>query len=191
MNRGFADPCLATWLRRRDIELGLAGASAWFIKMERKTRLELATSSLARRRSTTELLPLDNAILTQMVPRGRFELPRAHHSLAPQASVSTIPPSRRWQEWKDSNPRPVVLETTALPTELHSYKVGAGKNNTLCRRALSTAEDSMFWKSICQVSGLTAVLDDGNPGAHHGAGNDGEQRPAEIPRHAHVPTHLL
>ncbi len=26
-----------------------------------------------------------------------------------------------WQEWEDSNPRPAVLETAALPTELHSY----------------------------------------------------------------------
>ena len=25
-----------------------------------------------------------------------------------------------WQEWRDSNPRPAVLETAALPTELHS-----------------------------------------------------------------------
>ena len=28
--------------------------------------------------------------------------------------------SRKWQEWGDSNPRPSVLETDALPTELHS-----------------------------------------------------------------------
>jgi hypothetical protein len=35
--------------------------------MERKTRFELATSSLARRHSTTELLP-------RMVPRPRIEL---------------------------------------------------------------------------------------------------------------------
>src|SRR5690606_5131553 len=27
---------------------------------------------------------------------------------------------RVWQEWRDSNPRPSVLETDALPTELHS-----------------------------------------------------------------------
>ncbi len=26
-----------------------------------------------------------------------------------------------WQEWRDSNPRPAVLETAALPAELHSY----------------------------------------------------------------------
>src|SRR3990167_5963453 len=36
---------------------------------------------------------------------------------------------RKWQEWRDSNPRPSVLETDALPTELHSYTTppaGAG-----------------------------------------------------------------
>ena len=30
------------------------------------------------------------------------------------------PCRRDWQEWRDSNPRPSVLETDALPTELHS-----------------------------------------------------------------------
>ena len=58
VNRGFADPRLATWLRRRVIKLGLSGNVHGGSEMERKTRLELATSSLARRRSTTELLPL-------------------------------------------------------------------------------------------------------------------------------------
>ncbi len=44
-NRGFADPCLTTWLRRRQQ------------KLERKTGFEPATLALARRCSTTELLP--------------------------------------------------------------------------------------------------------------------------------------
>jgi hypothetical protein len=26
----------------------------------------------------------------------------------------------KWQEWRDSNPQPPVLETGALPIELHS-----------------------------------------------------------------------
>ncbi len=43
------------------------------VQMERKTRFELATSSLARRRSTAELLPLTPIL----VPRERFELSRA------------------------------------------------------------------------------------------------------------------
>ena len=28
-----------------------------------------------------------------------------------------------WQGWRDSNPRRTVLETDALPTELHPYKI--------------------------------------------------------------------
>ena len=44
-DKGFADPCLTTWLCRLDI------------KLERKTRFELATPTLARWCSTTELLP--------------------------------------------------------------------------------------------------------------------------------------
>ncbi len=42
-NKSFADSGLTTWLRHR--------------KMERETRFELATSTLARWSSTTELLP--------------------------------------------------------------------------------------------------------------------------------------
>ena len=42
-NKSFAGPCLTTWLRHQ--------------KMERETRFELATSTLARWSSTTELLP--------------------------------------------------------------------------------------------------------------------------------------
>src|SRR3954454_5520485 len=30
-------------------------------------------------------------------------------------------PAGRWQEWRGSNPQPPVLETGALPIELHSY----------------------------------------------------------------------
>ena len=46
VNRGFADPRLI-----------LLATSPLNILLERKTRFELATSSLARRRSTAELLP--------------------------------------------------------------------------------------------------------------------------------------
>ncbi len=44
-NNDFADRCLTTWLCRLK-------------KMERETRFELATSTLARLHSTTELFPL-------------------------------------------------------------------------------------------------------------------------------------
>jgi hypothetical protein len=32
----------------------------------------------------------------------------------------------RWQEWRDSNPQPPVLETGALAIELHSYGCATG-----------------------------------------------------------------
>src|SRR5205823_13579663 len=31
------------------------------------------------------------------------------------------PARRAWQEWRGSNPQPPVLETGALPVELHSF----------------------------------------------------------------------
>jgi len=35
-------------------------------------------------------------------------------------AIKPEPNTKNWQEWQDSNPRPAVLETAALPTELHS-----------------------------------------------------------------------
>src|SRR4029079_10614864 len=35
-------------------------------------------------------------------------------------------PLGTWQEWRDSNPRPSVLETDALPTELHAWAAARG-----------------------------------------------------------------
>src|SRR5262249_5978733 len=40
--------------------------------------------------------------------------------------LSTLTSIRNWQEWEDSNPRPTVLETAALPTELHSFMLPRG-----------------------------------------------------------------
>ena len=52
-NRGFAVRCLTAWLWRRiyDIQIGTRKGPD-FVNMERPTRLELATSTLARWRST-------------------------------------------------------------------------------------------------------------------------------------------
>ena len=86
------------------------------LRLERKTRFELATPSLARRCSTAELLPpviwcrggdLNSYELTLTTP-SRWRVYQFHHL------------GSNWQEWEDSNPRPAVLETAALPTELHS-----------------------------------------------------------------------
>ncbi|KKR97666.1 MAG: hypothetical protein UU50_C0026G0004 [Candidatus Uhrbacteria bacterium GW2011_GWC1_41_20] len=48
--------------------------------MERQTRLELATSSLARKRSTTELLPHFDMLAP--LPRRRFALAGQSHEYA-------------------------------------------------------------------------------------------------------------
>ena len=42
-------------------------------------------------------------------------------SCSPLAAVSA------WQEWRDSNPQPLVLETGALAIELHSSGSGYGE----------------------------------------------------------------
>jgi hypothetical protein len=44
----------------------------------------------------------------------------AHHPLK-MACLPDSTTSANWQEWQDSNPRHAVLETAALPTELHPY----------------------------------------------------------------------
>jgi hypothetical protein len=76
MNKGFADLCLTTWLRRRIVRIKDEGGkmkqplleSPTSFRpssvrlhpdfVERETRFELATLALARRCSTPELLPL-------------------------------------------------------------------------------------------------------------------------------------
>ena len=88
--------------------------------VERKTRFELATFSLARRCSTTEPLPHYNS-----VPRGRIELPTPAFSVL--CSTTELP--RRldyftkfnllgiYDLWarQGSNLRPIGYEPTALP----------------------------------------------------------------------------
>ena len=69
MNKGFADLCLTTWLRRhlgknkdkggKDEAVRPSSARLHPDFVERETRFELATLALARRCSTTELLPLE------------------------------------------------------------------------------------------------------------------------------------
>src|SRR6478752_317422 len=49
---------------------------------------------------------------------------------------------KKWQEWRDSNPRPSVLETDALPAELHS-----------CSGAPFRSADSL-WQGASKVSVL-------------------------------------
>jgi hypothetical protein len=101
-NKGFADLCLTAWLSRHFVQAFKAirrikanhdsplhlsvylyiwanHNSPFNILLERKTRFELATLALARRCSTTELLPLFsyrrfmNRLLIGMVPRAGIE----------------------------------------------------------------------------------------------------------------------
>ena len=48
--------------------------------------------------------------------------PCGHHPLKMARLPGSATPAC-WQEWQESNPRQAVLETAALPTELHSYSV--------------------------------------------------------------------
>ena len=57
--KGFADLSLTTWVPRPIAGWKqLSGRDALPLKLERETGVEPATSTLARSRSTTELLPL-------------------------------------------------------------------------------------------------------------------------------------
>src|SRR4030042_1750858 len=119
--------------------------------VERKTRFELATSSLARRRSTAELLPHFLLLYQKICLKTlRVILNQILRSLRMSGSkwcrggdlnsygLTPTTPSRwrvylfhplgihctSWQGRQDSNPRPAVLETAALPSELHPYTFG-------------------------------------------------------------------
>ena len=71
MDKGFADLCLTTWLRRLNCQTKGEGRSCWLLEtrpspenLERETGFEPATSTLARSHSTAELLPLGEMILS-------------------------------------------------------------------------------------------------------------------------------
>ena len=69
-HKGFADLSLTTWVPRLDCQVRLGAQAAMHssypvfgmkVYLERETGVEPATSSLARKHSTTELLPLVTA----------------------------------------------------------------------------------------------------------------------------------
>ena len=74
-------------------------------------------SFLCRLRAVTGASPMTSVLPFQGRLAGRA---RALASLAAPANSGAIRLASAWQEWRDSNPRPSVLETDALPTELHS-----------------------------------------------------------------------
>ena len=97
----------------------------WRRRADSNRRIELLQSSAL----TTWLRRLRLGIITLLVPRRRFELLRVCTHGPLKTACLPIPPPRHgtlfWQEWEDSNPRPAVLETAALPAELHSYPFDA------------------------------------------------------------------
>ena len=84
MDKGFADLCLTTWLRRLDYQTKGEGYSCArclslglrLYNLERETGFEPATSTLARSHSTAELLPLGE--LDSI--RANFHLSNESHS---------------------------------------------------------------------------------------------------------------
>ena len=82
-DKGFADLCLTAWLCR--------------LKVERKTRFELATPSLARRCSTTELFPQIWCLSTES---------NCGHKDFQSFALPTELPRQDWRPGWDSNPRP-------------------------------------------------------------------------------------
>jgi hypothetical protein len=51
-----------------------------------------------------------------------------------------------WQGQQDSNPRPSVLETDALPTELYPFRRGEGLPQTPCHGKPEASAKSQFWQ---------------------------------------------
>ena len=105
MNKGFADLCLTTWLRRhtgknkgeggkmkqqlleKPVSFRPSSARLHPDFVERETRFELATLALARRCSTTELLPLSKKTAVFKVVERNVPL---FLPLCPEALFSTI-----------------------------------------------------------------------------------------------------
>src|SRR5690606_17799255 len=115
---GFADLCLTTWLR-----------GPWSGRRGSNSRPPpwqggALPLSYFRPRFASQW-PAGTGV-RMLVPRMRLEVIRPYGHRPLKTACLPIPPPRHaahWQEWRDSNPRPTVLETAALPTELHSYRL--------------------------------------------------------------------
>ena len=138
--------------------------------MERKTRFELATFSLARRCSTTEPLPHYN-----YVPRGRIELPTPAFSVL--CSTTELP--RRldyftkfnllgiYDLWarQGSNLRPIGYEPTALPLSygpLSTNKLNIEKHQQdyCTSNNLTTLSNIRLATSYLLIKGTSSVSPD-------------------------------
>src|SRR5215471_5568975 len=118
-------------------------------------------------------------------------------------SHSSKAPSLEWQEWRGSNPQPPVLETGALPIELHSYFLSAriepppstGSGPTLdarvsflaCRassRHISLLHDI---RDDAGADGLAAFADrEAQALLHRDGGNQLHLHRDVVPRHHHL-----
>src|SRR5262245_55480102 len=90
---------------------------------------------------------------------------------------------RKWQEWRDSNPRPSVLETDALPTELPSY--GRARRPEPAGTPLYTLLHYLGYDA--GADGAAALADGEAQALVHGDRLDQLDRHARIvPRHHHL-----
>src|SRR5437764_1986971 len=109
MDKGFADLCLTTWLRRpkgcqtrRRRHLSNFPASRCRLRLEtleRETGFEPATSTLARSHSTAELLPLRKCYISQ--PGAILSTTGRRIRTPAQATLSSS--QRRLRSESDSN----------------------------------------------------------------------------------------
>src|ERR1017187_5816576 len=80
--------------------------------------------------SRTSCRNLNGDVAIQFSPdyKARYFKSRSNDSLSSHAR-RLLPLVSAWQEWQDSNLQPPVLETGALPIELHSSGSGYGEPN--------------------------------------------------------------
>src|SRR5665213_3054840 len=84
----------------------------------------------------------------------------------PRRIAVGAPKTDKWQEWGDSNPRPSVLETDALPAELHTFE----RTGSLAQRG-GAGSPILDWRraSALPAESGSHLLDD----LGHHAGADG------------------
>ena len=109
---GFADPCLTTWPRRR--------RRVWSGRRDLNPRPSPWQGDALPLRHFRSLRP--QALWGTWCRGGDSNSYALNEHSALNAACLPVPPPRRksgvgppWQEWRDSNPRPTVLETVALP----------------------------------------------------------------------------
>src|SRR5580658_16629 len=94
--------------------------------------------------------------------RRKTALYSAHRGRIPETS-------KGWQEWRGSNPQPPVLETGALPVELHSYQRVAGEGHfplqpsIPCDEELGSKGVRRPTSTLCDASGQSPFVLTGFP----------------------------